>query len=96
MARITVEDCLEHLPNRFSLVLISSERAKQLLRGAEPLIENDEGNKEVVMALREIAAGMFDIDDSAVNSHADWLPHHLRAETEALEEEEEEELPPEF
>jgi DNA-directed RNA polymerase subunit omega len=96
MARITVEDCLEHLPNRFSLVLISAERAKQLLRGAEPLIENDEGNKEVVTALREIAAGKFTIDDSAVNAHDDWMPHDRRTVVQPLDAEEEEDLPPEF
>ncbi len=57
MARITVEDCLERVPNRFSLVLVSAERAKQLLKGSASLIENDSDNKEVVTALREIAAG---------------------------------------
>jgi DNA-directed RNA polymerase subunit omega len=54
MARITVEDCLENIPNRFELVLGAARRAKQLLKGARPLVESD--NKEVVTALREIAA----------------------------------------
>lgn len=53
MARITVEDCLERIPNRFELVLLAARRAKQLLKGARPLVEDD--NKEVVTALREIA-----------------------------------------
>lgn len=53
MARITVEDCLEQVPNRFELVLLSARRAKQLLKGARPLVESD--NKEVVTALREVA-----------------------------------------
>jgi DNA-directed RNA polymerase subunit omega len=53
MARITVEDCLEVIPNRFELVLAAARRAKQLLKGARPLVESD--NKEVVTALREIA-----------------------------------------
>jgi DNA-directed RNA polymerase subunit omega len=53
MARITVEDCLEVVPNRFELVLGAARRAKQLLKGARPLVES--GNKEVVTALREIA-----------------------------------------
>lgn len=53
MARITVEDCLERIPNRFELVLLAARRAKQLLKGARPLIEDD--NKEVVTALREVA-----------------------------------------
>lgn len=56
MARITVEDCLEKIPNRFELVLLAARRAGQLLRGAKPLLETD--NREVVTALREIAAGL--------------------------------------
>jgi DNA-directed RNA polymerase subunit omega len=54
MARITVEDCLEKVPNRFQLVLVAVKRAKMLLRGARPLVESD--NKEIVTSLREIAA----------------------------------------
>jgi DNA-directed RNA polymerase subunit omega len=54
MARITVEDCLGQVPNRFQLVLLGARRAKQLLKGARPLVASD--NKEVVTALREIAA----------------------------------------
>ena len=55
MARITVEDCLAHVSNRFELILVAARRTKQLLKGARPLVESD--NKEVVTALREIAAG---------------------------------------
>ena len=55
MARITVEDCLEKVSSRFALVMLASKRAKQLLKGAKPLIESD--NREIVIALREIAAG---------------------------------------
>ncbi len=54
MARITVEDCLDNVGNRFELVLLGARRAKQLLKGARPLVESE--NKEVVTALREIAA----------------------------------------
>jgi DNA-directed RNA polymerase subunit omega len=54
MARITVEDCLEQVPNRFELVLVAARRAKQLLKGARPLVDSD--NKEIVSALREVAA----------------------------------------
>ena len=54
MARITVEDCLERVPNRFALVLLAARRAKQLLKGARPLVESE--NKEIVSALREVAA----------------------------------------
>jgi DNA-directed RNA polymerase subunit omega len=79
MARITVEDCLETISNRFSLVLVSAERTKQLLRGADQLVENDEDNKEVVQSLREIAAGKFHIDESAVLAHDEHMPTARRA-----------------
>jgi DNA-directed RNA polymerase subunit omega len=59
MARITVEDCLEKIPNRFELVLGAARRAKQLLKGARPLVESN--NKDVVTALREIAAGKVSV-----------------------------------
>ncbi len=55
MARITVEDCLHEVSNRFKLVMLGSQRTKQLLKGAKPLVEAD--NREIVVALREIAAG---------------------------------------
>ena len=55
MARITVEDCLQKIPNRFQLIVIAARRAKELLKGARPLVSSE--NKEVVTALREIAAG---------------------------------------
>ena len=55
MARITVEDCLDKTSNRFELVMLGAKRAQQLLKGAKPLIESD--NREVVIALREIAVG---------------------------------------
>ena len=64
MARVTVEDCLEHVNNRFDLVLLGAKRARQLVNGVEPLIpwEND---KPTVVALREIAEGL--VDDETVN-----------------------------
>lgn len=55
MARITVEDCLKKVENRFELVLLAAERTKQLLKGSAPLVKTD--NKEGVLSLREIAAG---------------------------------------
>jgi DNA-directed RNA polymerase subunit omega len=55
MARITVEDCLERVESRFSLVILAAKRAKMLLKGAPPLVHTD--NKVIVNALREIAAG---------------------------------------
>jgi DNA-directed RNA polymerase subunit omega len=62
MARVTVEDCLEVIPNRFQLAMVAAKRAKQLYKGAEPLIENKSGNKKVVLALREIAAGAVEYE----------------------------------
>lgn len=56
MARVTVEDCLDQIPNRFLLTMVASKRAKQLYKGAQPLIDNKAGNKKVVLSLREIAA----------------------------------------
>lgn len=53
MARISIEDCLDRINNRFALVHLVSERAKQLLKGSIPLVECD--NKEVVTSLREVA-----------------------------------------
>ncbi len=57
MARVTVEDCLEKVNNRFLLVMLASKRVKQLYKGSKPLIDAKVGNKNVVVALREIAAG---------------------------------------
>jgi DNA-directed RNA polymerase subunit omega len=95
MARITVEDCLEVVPNRFSLVLVAAERAKQLLKGASTLIEMPDDNKEVVMSLREIAANAFDIDDSLVLAEDRWMPEHRRTATDEADDDFDDELPPE-
>ncbi|MDA8362088.1 MAG: DNA-directed RNA polymerase subunit omega [Gammaproteobacteria bacterium] len=67
MARITVEDCLEHVENRFQLVLVAARRARQLAAGAEPFVDR-ENDKPTVLALREIAEGFVTsaiLDDSA-------------------------------
>ena len=75
MARVTVEDCLENVDNRFELVMVSSKRARQIAtEGKEPLvaIEND---KPTVLALREIAEGLVD---------ASILNEPTQEETEAL------------
>jgi len=71
MARLTIEDCLNHVDNRFELVLLASKRARQIISGADPLvpIEND---KPTVIALREIAEGKIttqNIDDVGSNPH---------------------------
>lgn len=56
MARVTVEDCLEHVENRFTLVRRATQRARQMHRGAQPLVP-EEDDKNTVIALREIAEG---------------------------------------
>ena len=82
MARITVEDCLEVVGNRFDLVMMASKRARQLANGVEPLIENHEsGDKPTVLALREIAARK--IDNELINKVE--KAERERAEREALE-----------
>ncbi|BCO32560.1 hypothetical protein TspCOW1_26630 [Thiohalobacter sp. COW1] len=87
MARITVEDCLDNVDNRFELVLLAAKRARQLARGAEPKLDW-ENDKPTVMALREIA------DSLVLPSNVDSLvkpPEEPAAEAEA----EADALPPE-
>lgn len=59
MARITVEDCLVNIDNRFELVLTATKRARQIGHGAEPMVQ-EENDKPTVLALREIAEGLID------------------------------------
>ena len=61
MARVTIEDCLEQIPNRFGLIHLTFQRVKQLRSGVPSQIQSK--NKEVVVALREIAAGKVDIPE---------------------------------
>ena len=61
MARITVEDCLEHVENRFDLVLLAARRARQIAQGAEPLVPS-ENDKPTVIALREIADNLINAE----------------------------------
>jgi DNA-directed RNA polymerase subunit omega len=68
MARLTVEDCLDHVDNRFELVLVASKRARQLAMGAEALVPID-NDKPTVLALREISENLIDkdkLDDEVV------------------------------
>ena len=62
MARVTVEDCLQAIPNRFLLVMVAAKRTKQLYKGGESLIENKANNKKVVLALREVADDKIDFN----------------------------------
>jgi DNA-directed RNA polymerase subunit omega len=78
MARITVEDCLDHVENRFALVMVAARRARQLSGIATPLVE-PENDKPTVVALREIAAGlindeMLDAQDAAAEDQRLELP----------------------
>lgn len=62
MARVTVEDCLQHVANRFELVMVASKRAREItIRGAQPMVEW-ENDKPTVVALREIAEGLINSD----------------------------------
>ncbi|HMQ10040.1 MAG TPA: DNA-directed RNA polymerase subunit omega [Oligoflexia bacterium] len=70
MARISIEDCLEKLQNRFALVHLASERARQLARGSNRLIITK--NKDIVTSLREIASGRIktkkELDETVIES----------------------------
>jgi DNA-directed RNA polymerase subunit omega len=82
MARITVEDCLQVVDNRFELVMMAAKRARQLANGVEPRLDNTEANdKPTVLALREIAARQID------NEYIDAVEkaERERKEREALE-----------
>ena len=61
MARITVDDCLKRIPNRFELTLAATYRSRQLATGASPMLEANK-DKPTVIALREIAQGLVGVD----------------------------------
>lgn len=62
MARITVEDCLEHVDNRFELVMVGSKRARQIAVEGRPALVDEENDKPTVVALREIEQGLVTAD----------------------------------
>lgn len=99
MARVTIEDCLKEVNNRFILVHLGAKRVIQLRKGATPLVEAPK-NKEVVLALREIAAGLVNFDSIAQIEPeelvAEALPEQSpeEAETEATTQKAAEETPP--
>jgi len=73
MARVTVEDCLENVDNRFHLVLVATRRARQLETGKEPLLDW-ENDKPTVVSLREIAEGLVTpaiLDEITAQEHAE-------------------------
>tara|TARA_B110000444_G_C18279864_1_gene340256 strand:- start:7 stop:267 length:261 start_codon:yes stop_codon:yes gene_type:complete len=62
MARVTVEDCLDNVANRFELVMVASKRARQLATGGKEPLVDEEGDKSTVIALREIAENLVTPD----------------------------------
>jgi len=76
MARVTVEDCLEHEDNRFALVILASQRTRQLMKGAGPLVVSK--NKPAVTALREIAAHKVYFERSSHEVVAEWIGENQR------------------
>jgi DNA-directed RNA polymerase subunit omega len=79
MARITVEDCLQNIPNLFELVMVAAKRSRRIANGAEPLLDR-ENDKPTVVALREIAAGLV---TSELLKEADQTPEDLLAREQA-------------
>jgi DNA-directed RNA polymerase subunit omega len=81
MARITVEDCVARIPNKFQLVLVAAKRARQLANGAEPMVpwEND---KPTVVALREIAEGF--VTESILEEREQAIEDLIDLETAAV------------
>ena len=90
MARVTVEDCLDNVENRFELVLVAAKRTRQLMLGADPLVPEDR-DKLTVIALREIAEGM--ITRSILEEQEIDLEKELFGEVEELSGEAEEHSP---
>ncbi|MCY4425879.1 MAG: DNA-directed RNA polymerase subunit omega [Halieaceae bacterium] len=79
MARVTVEDCLEFVANRFELVMVASKRARQIATGGKEPMVREESDKATVIALREIAEGLVNPDTLSLEEEAE-------AELELLEE----------
>ncbi|MBF0491352.1 MAG: DNA-directed RNA polymerase subunit omega [Deltaproteobacteria bacterium] len=69
MARVTVEDCLENVDNRFGLVHLTARRVRQIVKGSEVLVDCD--NKDIVTALREIAEGYVRVDSDTLPQNID-------------------------
>ncbi|MGD8560748.1 MAG: DNA-directed RNA polymerase subunit omega [Gammaproteobacteria bacterium] len=79
MARVTVQDCLDHVDNRFELVLLASRRARQIAQGKDPMVDW-ENDKPTVVALREIAEGKIN------QEVLDAAEQEAQAEAEELQE----------
>ena len=79
MARVTVEDCLEFVANRFELVMVASKRARHIATGGKEPMVREESDKATVIALREIAEGLVNLNTLSLEEEAE-------AELELLEE----------
>ncbi len=71
MARVTVEDCLAHVDNRFALVVLAAKRARQIAQGGRPVVQCN--NKPIVTALREIAAGKVSFNEDVRSMVNDYI-----------------------
>lgn len=91
MARVTVEDCLRNVKNRFELVMIAAKRARQLMRGKEAHVEWD-NDKPTVVALREIAAGFTDFDHHEHHDHDIQEKQFIAGIQQAIDKHEDEKL----
>ncbi|MEE4191053.1 MAG: DNA-directed RNA polymerase subunit omega [Halieaceae bacterium] len=87
MARVTVEDCLENVANRFELVMVASKRARQMATGGKDPMVEEESDKPTVIALREIAEGFITPDilerEEEVDAEEELL-EAMESSTEAL------------
>lgn len=87
MARVTIEDCRRHISNRFELVILASQRAKDLSLGIPPLIQKTR-DKDAVLALREIAAGAIDpakLREFVISKNVDPMKRDIRAINQSIE-----------
>ena len=85
MARVTVEDCIKVVESRFELILLASERARTLSKGAQPLLERDR-DKNPVIALREIAEKVLDLEETKAGLVKGLQKYHEEVLTEPNDE----------
>lgn len=86
MARVTVEDCLDNVENRFKLVLLASKRARQVAMGAEPMVEW-ENDKATVVALREISEGLVSeemLNENPLDAAREMFAEELEEQGDAI------------
>ena len=84
MARVTVEDCLHHVENRFELVLVSTKRARQLAIGGKQPMVTEDNDKPTVLALREIAEGSITSSILEESTDAEFMDEQEEIEVDAL------------